>query len=819
MRPHLFLLVLCAGLALAAPAGAHSLIERSSPPANSALDAPPRQIVLWFNEPIDPSFSTATVTDPAGRRVSDRALVAPGGRQMTVPLHQIGKGFYTVRWRVLSSVDGHTTGGAFAFTVGLGARPPESFGETSAPDRRLALIRWIGFAAALLLAGALVFPALVVRPGLRRLAPDDALRLSEYAGDLLRRLQVVAAAAVLASSAIEVILRATVLADASAREALAGGLLTTLLWTTKPGWSALVRIGVAALVLLPLSPGGRILRAAGLFWFVLVAGTLALLGGPQALSGSGHLVLLVLVGAVYGLAMIMMAIILPQVADFRMPDLAPVPVVIGALVLGGLTINSHAWGSGAFATIVDWMHMSSVAVWIGGLAALMVVAIGARPDDRLRAIQALVPAMSRTAAVCLAVLVATGTYSAWLYVPGPRALAFTEYGRYLLAKLVLILPLVALGAVNRFVLMPRLVGVNAGAVSPEPDGAEPAAAAPGAAPGVMAPFAVPSQRRTVLAVVGGEIGLGLAVLLVVALLTATPPARVSLTASTIAATALQYAGTSQGLRLALTVAPAQPGPNQIEVLATGPDGRPVQGELRALLRVIKLDEDLTPETLTLDPQGEGRYLAPGGITLPSGWWEVEVVVRRRGHLDAAASFPLRVGQTPAAAPDPAAANDPAALRLLTDAVSAMTALRSWREVEQITDGAGGLVVAHVEVVRPDRMRVVASTGAEAVFIGTTRWLRGTGGWRQETLARPFTAEGVLQYLRGAQSVAMGRSAVWDGVPCRVVLWEGPNGAAAFAGWIGTDSRRLHKVLMVAPQHYMTGHLRAFNSLIKIEAPR
>jgi copper transport protein len=800
------LLMVCAVLAAASPASAHSLVERSSPPANSALDVAPRQVVLWFNEPVDPAFSTATVTDPAGRRVSDRAMVASDGRRMTVPLQQIGRGFYTVRWRVLSAVDGHTTGGAFAFTVGLGARPPDSFGGTSAPDRGLALIRWIGLAAALLLAGALWFPALVLGPGLRRIAPDEARGLGDDAGRRLRRLVVAAATVVLASAAVEIVFRVTVLAEASVGEALAGGLLTTMVWTTKPGWSALARICMAVLALLPLSLRGHLLRAGGLFWFVLVTGVLALLGGPSGLSGSGHLALLVLVGAVYGLAMIMMAIILPQVADFRMPDLAPVPVILGALTLGGLTINSHAWGSGALATLVDWIHLGAVAAWIGGLAALMVVAAGERGDNRLRLTRALVPAMSRVAALSLAALVVTGIYSAWLHVPGLGALSITEYGRYLLAKLGLILPLVALGAINRFVLMPRLATAHAGAARCLPQ------AAPHAAPQAARPAAA-SSEQTILVVLGGEIGFGLAVLLVVALLTATPPARVSLATSTAAASALRYAGISQDVRLALTVSPAQPGPNQIEIMATRPDGQPVAEESRALLRLWKLDEDLAPTTITLEAQGDGRYAAPGGVTIPAGWWETEVVLRRRGRLDAVASFPLRIGQTTASATDPAAA------RLLEAAATVMTSLRAWREVEQITDGAGGVVVAHVELVRPDRMRIVTSAGAEAVVIGATRWLRAPAGWRQETLARPIAAEGAVQYLRGAEAIAGGRPASCEGEPCRVVLWEAPGRAAAFAGWIGADSRRIHKILMVAPQHYMTGHLGEFNGPIRVEAPR
>src|SRR3989304_9497745 len=117
----------------APPAAAHGILERSDPAANASLDAPPRQVVLWFSEPVDATFSSATVADAQGRRVSRDAALSADRRVLQVPVGDLSSGLYTVRWRVLSAVDGHATSGAFVFAGGqagptgvggAGAGPP-----------------------------------------------------------------------------------------------------------------------------------------------------------------------------------------------------------------------------------------------------------------------------------------------------------------------------------------------------------------------------------------------------------------------------------------------------------------------------------------------------------------------------------------------------------------------------------------------------------------------------------------------------------------------------------------------------------------------
>jgi copper transport protein len=755
------------------------------PAPNSSVAVPPRQIELWFNEPVDPAFSTVTVTDTAGRRVSGSAVLAPDGRRMAAPLERLPEGFYTVRWRVLSRVDGHATSGLFAFTVGLG-RPPDGFGGEEAPDPTLVGTRWVGFAALLLLVGLALFPPLVLEPALRRMDPPDALWIEDAARRRLRRATVGAGALVLATSAVEIVLRAAQLTDAGIVGAVAGGHAATLLWSTKPGWSALVRAAVAALLLLPDSPRGRIVRAAGAGWMLVVGVVTAMFGGPAGLAGGGHLALVVLVGAVYGLITALLAIILPQVGDVRVPDFPWVAAAAGLTGLGGMTLNAHAWGSGPVAVLADWMHMAAGAVWLGGLASLLLVLAAVVPDARLRAARGLLPRFSAVAAVALAVLVLTGAYAIWLHVPSTAALAATGYGRTLVVKLLLVLPLVALAAVNRFVLRPQVAAGGEGAAL---------------------------AQRQLVRVASGEVGLGAAVLLATAALTAWPPAAVSVSRPA-ESPGLVLVGMVTDARVSLRVAPARPGENTVEAAVEGADREPLGQDARVLVRLHKLDEEATPATVTLLGIGAGRYASADPVLLPSGWWELEVILRRRGVLDRTVGFPLRLGA------GPVRASDPRAVRLLADARAAMHRLRAWREVEQIADGAGGLGAAHLELVRPDRMRVRTSAGTEVIVIGTARFLRDAGGaWRLETLARPVPAEGALQYLANAQAAVLGRTGACGGETCQIVLWEAPGRTAAFAAWIGTGSLLVHRILMVAPSHFMTATLGDFDAPIRVEPPR
>src|SRR2546428_9480612 len=96
--------------------------------------------------------------------------------------------------------------------------------------------------------------------------------------------------------------------------------------------------------------------------------------------------------------------------------------------------------------------MSAAAVWLGGLAALL---IGLR-DVSHSAQAVVVRRFSAVAGIALGVVVATGAARAIDEVGTWTLLISTAFGRLVLVKIVLLCALATLGAVNRYRHVPRV---------------------------------------------------------------------------------------------------------------------------------------------------------------------------------------------------------------------------------------------------------------------------------------------------------------------------------------------------------------------------
>jgi methionine-rich copper-binding protein CopC len=109
-----------AGLFLWVPslAFAHAYLVKSVPPGRAMLFSSPARIQLWFNERLEPRYSSASVLDSEGKRMDQgNAQVSPDDpKQLAIGVKQLPSGKYTVKFRVLS-VDGHVVEQSFPFTV------------------------------------------------------------------------------------------------------------------------------------------------------------------------------------------------------------------------------------------------------------------------------------------------------------------------------------------------------------------------------------------------------------------------------------------------------------------------------------------------------------------------------------------------------------------------------------------------------------------------------------------------------------------------------------------------------------------------------
>ena len=107
-------------LALSAPLGAwaHASLVKSVPAQRAVLHRAPARIQLWFNERLEPRYSSFTLLDAADKPV-DIGLVEVANddpKSINASINVLPPGRYTVKYRVLST-DGHVVQNQFSFTI------------------------------------------------------------------------------------------------------------------------------------------------------------------------------------------------------------------------------------------------------------------------------------------------------------------------------------------------------------------------------------------------------------------------------------------------------------------------------------------------------------------------------------------------------------------------------------------------------------------------------------------------------------------------------------------------------------------------------
>ena len=257
---------------------------------------------------------------------------------------------------------------------------------------------------------------------------------------------------------------------------------------------------------------------------------------------------------------------------------------LGALAcVASLPLTGHAaaaqprWLAGAAIGV----HGLAAAFWFGSLLALHVLL----RRDVTQALPAL-QRFSRLGAGGVAVLLAAGVGFAALQLHSLADLTQSSYGRLMLLKAALLAALIALAAINRFVLMPRL---SRGAGD-----------------------ALAKLRRTIAA----EIAMVIAVLAATAVLVQTPPHRGPLSRSLEAG----------GRHATLTLDPGRAGRNAITAVLADAQGR--------ALDVAAVEIDLSnpgagiePMRRTMQRVAAGRYQHEGGELAFAGTWQLEIRAR------------------------------------------------------------------------------------------------------------------------------------------------------------------------------------------------
>ncbi len=572
--------VLCSALFPLGIAYAHATLVRADPSPNSVLSVSPSSLTLWFDEELDPQFSTVSLIDKNQSGVDLKNVKFSADRkQMSVGVRpNLPPGAYTVSWRALSAVDGHVTKGIFAIFIGAasaGQAAPINPTNSEASVLPLPIdvgVRWINLLAALSLCGALTLNLLMGDEG------EDFKVVRAAAAQRLRIWVVINLIVLFVGSVLSQLLQAAAASDKTLAEVITQSIWLSTLTTTRFGQAGLARILlVDSLMVLFVSVGASIERRR-----------------------------------------------IKRLLNVRAFDL--VYVGMAALILLSISLASHGASSNdplKLALLADWLHLLAIGAWTGGLFALTLVlrpALNALPETtRWPIAYQLLRRFSNLAVASVALFALSGLYSLWRQVGYANALVSTPYGLTLIIKHVFIVPLLLLGALNTLLLRPELLAKLR------------VASSEWRILNRLSQFAIRNSQIAILNFVRLEAVLGALVILAAAALTALPPARTA--ASPPLPPPFQATRQSADATISLKVDPYIVGNDTFEVRVADNQGNLLPNVTRVNLRFTFLGADLGTATAEATPVGNGVYKTQGGYLSVVGAWKVETVIRRKDVED------------------------------------------------------------------------------------------------------------------------------------------------------------------------------------------
>ncbi|MEU1275838.1 copper resistance protein CopC [Streptomyces sp. NPDC005799] len=626
----------------AGAASAHAALKSTDPEDGTVLKSAPHRVTLTFTESVGLLDDSFRVLDPDNRRVRIGEAGHAQGRSdtasVTLPA-KLARGTYVVAWRVVSA-DSHPVGGAFTFSVGKPSATAATVDtgpvENPATQSLYNIGRYLAYLAVALVIGTAAFVLLCrptdVRPLRKPLVAGWWILLGTTVGLLVLRapyengtdpatafdtaaftrtltgrpgLALLARLTLLLLAAVAYVLlrkhpaRARLLPTARAEEAGRGG-------GEEPGAGR-------------RDAGGSGTRSEGAEREDPSQASIEPPGaqGPptprQALQEPGSPV----PGALRGTP--------------RLPLLAATAFAVALALTWAAAEHASAGIQVPAAMVSTVLHLLAMAVWLGGLTALLIQL------HRTGVPASVVARFSRVAFACVTVLVATGVYQSWRGLGSWRAVTGTTYGRLLLVKLAAVVLLLAAAQVSRR-WTARLVTAGAETVVrervPQPVGGPSLPAAPDTT-AIAADGSLPRRnlRRSVLA----EVAVGVVVLVITTVLGGTLPGRAAAEAEAAPATAGGLPAASVTTvpfdvgtpgahgKVQITLDPGRVGDNSVQAVVFGPDDGIVSiPELRLSFtlpaqKVGPLDAKLTDQ---------GGYWGTNSVTLPiAGTWTMNVTVR------------------------------------------------------------------------------------------------------------------------------------------------------------------------------------------------
>ncbi len=563
-RLGIVIIVALSGLALVRPAWAHATLLRSVPPANAVLDQAPAKIQLWFSEALEPSYSGIDVLDSTGKKINPAEATVDPSDPTS-----------------MSVEPGPLPDGVYTI----------AWRNVSRDDGHP-------------LTGSFAISVGQAAPGAIAASSADIDPIPTTGRVLSQWLLFLFASAVIGGTGFWAFIwqQAPSQEQPRAERWLHGAL-----------WMGYVGLGVAVALSL-LEQAVQVGAAADL------PGLVKILGTRFGAIWLARLVIWVVLG-----------VSLAWAVRRRQRIAWWITLIVGPVFLVTVTLLSHSVSAEAAipAMGADWLHLTATSLWVGGLIAFGTVLIALRANPatlRLRA--TLTQYFSNMARVAVAALLLTGLFAAWLQVGSLQALLDTNYGQTLALKVVLIVPLLLIAAVNLLLTQRRL--------------------------GYAAQTDTPTRWSGVLrGLVGAEIVLTALVLLVAGVLTSAVPARSVVDERAASATTASAAGYADmqmttDAHLILGISPGYAGTNTFSVgLFDMMTDEAINDATLVRLQFTPKDVAIGKSQVRATFQGKGQYVVTGAnLSLP-GEWKIRVSVQRPNRYDDVVDFDVKVPPAPA----------------------------------------------------------------------------------------------------------------------------------------------------------------------------
>jgi copper transport protein len=578
----LLLLVLLSGPAVVR---AHAVVVDVSPGDGEIVTDPAVVLRVTFSEEVRIGGGGLQLLDDRGVAVDVRSTV--DGRVVTgTPTTPLAEGTYVVGWAVVSA-DSHRITGSSVFHVGRPSLTPEEVTDVLAEDAETPAVP--GVEPARIVTHGLALGGTLLATGLGVVLAGRAVSVPAVRRRVGRVGAIAAGVGVLGYLA-SVPVRA---AEFGGRWGAVGD--TEVLGDVLVGPVGLsVAVGTVGLGLVAWACGGIGRRRVG----VRETGTEPVGTEPPVSWRVG------VVAAIGGF----LAVVAPALE-------------------GHTRTTTPVWAS----VFADVVHVAAAAIWVGGLVAILLSAraVRTRPslligeplpaEDTTPGAVAehdhprLVQFVSSASFAAVAAVSVTGVLLALLVVDDLGDLADSRYGRLLGLKVLLVVLLVAIGARNRWRVVPGVVAGEAGSG--------------------------PSLWRSVRV----EVGVLAVVVVVAAALVGTPPPGVVASADGPPAVLRAAVPLSSGPGSAsFEVLPARVGVNEVYVRLVDADGEPLASIAPPTARARALDRELGPSEAVGHDLGDGVMHVVLQLPL-EGRWEI-VVEARTGEFDLAmASLVLDLG--------------------------------------------------------------------------------------------------------------------------------------------------------------------------------